>query len=205
MLLAAQVKAGSSGGLRDKPGKRPDLYHTCNNLSGLSVAQHHMVHQPLLVEVNRRKFDTSKGLPAVTPTRPEGGWNSEEERQRVRKEVWANALGWSQLGEDVILGRKEDNIVVSPNSDAKLGRANGRTQRRPCSTSCRIVWQASSITSTGNELVAAPRGDTRIDASPVANVCIVSMRDSMLDLAPRLEHPIFHALTDPLVHAFRQG
>jgi protein farnesyltransferase subunit beta len=28
------------GGLRDKPGKYPDLYHTCYCLSGLSIAQH---------------------------------------------------------------------------------------------------------------------------------------------------------------------
>ena len=28
------------GGLRDKPGKPPDYYHTCYCLSGLSVAQH---------------------------------------------------------------------------------------------------------------------------------------------------------------------
>mmetsp|Transcript_2720 Transcript_2720/g.7117 ORF Transcript_2720/g.7117 Transcript_2720/m.7117 type:complete len:439 (-) Transcript_2720:283-1599(-) len=30
----------SKGGLRDKPGKDPDYYHTCYCLSGLSVAQH---------------------------------------------------------------------------------------------------------------------------------------------------------------------
>jgi protein farnesyltransferase subunit beta len=77
------------------------------------VAQHHMVHQPLLVEANRRRFNPGKGLAAITPTKPEGGWKSQEERQRVRREVWANALGWSQLGKDVVLGRKEDNIVVS--------------------------------------------------------------------------------------------
>jgi protein farnesyltransferase subunit beta len=32
----AQVK----GGLRDKPGKPPDYYHTCYCLSGLSASQH---------------------------------------------------------------------------------------------------------------------------------------------------------------------
>jgi len=30
----------AQGGLRDKPGKYPDLYHTCYCLAGLSVAQH---------------------------------------------------------------------------------------------------------------------------------------------------------------------
>ncbi|OAT06004.1 protein farnesyltransferase subunit beta [Blastomyces gilchristii SLH14081] len=32
---------GPHGGLRDKPGKNPDSYHTCYILSGLSTAQHH--------------------------------------------------------------------------------------------------------------------------------------------------------------------
>ena len=30
---------GTGGGLKDKPGKYPDYYHTCYGLSGLSVAQ----------------------------------------------------------------------------------------------------------------------------------------------------------------------
>jgi protein farnesyltransferase subunit beta len=37
ILLCAQ---NVHGGLRDKPSKRRDYYHTCYNLSGLSVAQH---------------------------------------------------------------------------------------------------------------------------------------------------------------------
>ena len=36
ILLAGQ---SMTGGLRDKPGKGPDLYHTCYALSGLSMAQ----------------------------------------------------------------------------------------------------------------------------------------------------------------------
>lgn len=37
ILSAAQF---SKGGLVDKPGKRPDAYHSCYNLAGLSAAQH---------------------------------------------------------------------------------------------------------------------------------------------------------------------
>jgi protein farnesyltransferase subunit beta len=40
ILSAAQAK---KGGLIDKPGKRPDTYHTCYNLAGLSAAQHSYV------------------------------------------------------------------------------------------------------------------------------------------------------------------
>lgn len=36
-LLCAQC---ADGGLRDKPSKPRDFYHSCYNLSGLSVAQH---------------------------------------------------------------------------------------------------------------------------------------------------------------------
>lgn len=36
ILIAAQAP----GGLRDKPGKRADAYHTCYNLSGLSLCEH---------------------------------------------------------------------------------------------------------------------------------------------------------------------
>ncbi|GMH43211.1 hypothetical protein BSKO_11133 [Bryopsis sp. KO-2023] len=38
LLKSCQARGG---GLRDKPGKPPDLYHTCYCLSGLSIAQHY--------------------------------------------------------------------------------------------------------------------------------------------------------------------
>lgn len=91
--------------------RRPDQYHTCNNLSGLSVAQHNVVHSPALVESNRAKFDASKGLPAVQPVSPDGGWASEEERQAVRRQVWASALGWVEEGEELVLGGKDSRVV----------------------------------------------------------------------------------------------
>ncbi|CAN0040253.1 unnamed protein product [Pylaiella littoralis] len=37
------------GGLRDKPGKARDFYHTCYTLSGLSVAQHCLSDSPTVV------------------------------------------------------------------------------------------------------------------------------------------------------------
>eukprot|EP00903_Cladosiphon_okamuranus_P013427 g12507.t1 len=39
----------SDGGLRDKPGKPRDFYHTCYTLSGLSVAQHCLSQSPVVV------------------------------------------------------------------------------------------------------------------------------------------------------------
>ena len=40
ILYCCQKLAEKDGGLRDKPPMRPDFYHTCYCLSGLSVAQH---------------------------------------------------------------------------------------------------------------------------------------------------------------------
>ncbi|KAL1297412.1 hypothetical protein AAFC00_004945 [Neodothiora populina] len=40
-LAISQTK---KGGLRDKPGTRPDGYHTCYSLAGLSAAQNHYVY-----------------------------------------------------------------------------------------------------------------------------------------------------------------
>ncbi|OWZ70996.1 hypothetical protein AYX14_03620 [Cryptococcus neoformans] len=111
-LVAAQQDPGSTGGLRDKPGKRPDQYHTCNNLSGLSIAQHKMSHSPSTVSSNRLKFDASKGLPAVKPVAPGGGWKNEDERQNARREIWANALGWiEEEGGEIIVGGKDNRVV----------------------------------------------------------------------------------------------
>jgi protein farnesyltransferase subunit beta len=95
--------------------RRPDLYHTCNNLSGLSIAQHHMIHSESTVASNRDAFDTTKGLPAVRPTKPEGGWKTEDERQAARREIWANALGWIEQGPESVLGGKASRLV-SPRS-----------------------------------------------------------------------------------------
>jgi len=70
-----------------------------------------MIHSPALVERNRATFDPFKGFPAVKPTRAEGGWQSEEERQDVRREVWANALGWVEDGPEYVVGGKANRVV----------------------------------------------------------------------------------------------
>ncbi|KAK4684582.1 protein farnesyltransferase subunit beta, partial [Tremellales sp. Uapishka_1] len=111
ILLAAQKEPNSTGGLRDKPGKRPDLYHSCNNLSGLSIAQHHVQHSSTLLASNRKKFDPTKGLPAVKTHSPDGGWKDEEERQRVRRAVWSEALAWEEnSSREIILGGKDSRV-----------------------------------------------------------------------------------------------
>lgn len=57
ILAAAQDK---KGGLRDKPGKYPDAYHTCYNLAGLSAAQHKYMYDE---NVNKDIGSASLGAP----------------------------------------------------------------------------------------------------------------------------------------------
>ncbi|WWC91231.1 uncharacterized protein L201_006173 [Kwoniella dendrophila CBS 6074] len=110
-LIAAQQEAGGSGGLRDKPGKRPDTYHTCNTLSGLSIAQHSTKHSSNIVSDNRKKFNSTNGLPPIKPISENGGWINEEERQIARREIWANALGWIEdENDELIVGGKENRV-----------------------------------------------------------------------------------------------
>jgi len=45
-LLACCQQPGKKGGMRDKPSTRPDGYHTCYSLAGLSAAQNHYWYDP---------------------------------------------------------------------------------------------------------------------------------------------------------------
>jgi hypothetical protein len=58
ILLCAQEP---TGGLRDKPSKPRDFYHTCYNLSGLSVSQHVLCHTA---------DDLESNVNVVQPTHP---------------------------------------------------------------------------------------------------------------------------------------
>lgn len=72
-LLCAQ---DPNGGLRDKPSKGRDFYHSCYNLSGLSVSQH------VLFSEQRQKQQQGSGLDDVN----EVGGNCmlyQEERQNI--------------------------------------------------------------------------------------------------------------------------
>lgn len=53
VLLACQHP---SGGLRDKPGKSADFYHTCYSLSGMSVSQYHVDGSSMVVGDAKNKL-----------------------------------------------------------------------------------------------------------------------------------------------------
>jgi protein farnesyltransferase subunit beta len=79
----------------------------------MSIAQHRMKHSHSKIAENRAAFDSTKGLPAVKPTKPEGGWKSEEERQRARREAYSNVLGWVDDEAAMLVLGGNDNRLVS--------------------------------------------------------------------------------------------
>ena len=91
ILIAAQVKAG---GLRDKPGKRPDAYHTCYNLSGLSLAQHRLVPCEASMDAFKKIW---KSCPV--------------EQDAWRSHCYAATLSWRQeAAQDYIVGGDQNSL-----------------------------------------------------------------------------------------------
>ncbi len=62
---------------------------------------------------NRRDaFKAEKGLPPVKPTKPEGGWKSEGERQAARREMWANVRAWAEdESANLVVGGQASKVV----------------------------------------------------------------------------------------------
>ncbi|KAJ9107727.1 hypothetical protein QFC21_001187 [Naganishia friedmannii] len=107
ILIAAQ---SMKGGLCDKPGKNADLYHSTNNLSGLSSAQHFVSHSAKQVSLNRASWQESQP-PRWLADRLEASGESSAETEKRRKEVWANALGWVEDAEALhIVGGEESRV-----------------------------------------------------------------------------------------------
>lgn len=114
ILLCAQAP---HGGLRDKPGKNPDAYHTCYNLSGLSAAQH-ALHRPASALASRRAafvspFDPESFAAEVEQVLDEAVGETEAEAVVRMREVWAGVAGWKEGGGKVVGG--EENGVGATN------------------------------------------------------------------------------------------
>ncbi|KAI5481771.1 protein farnesyltransferase subunit beta [Pseudohyphozyma bogoriensis] len=112
VLLVAQ---NPSGGLRDKPGKASDAYHTCYNLSGLASTQHPMYFSSLSLETLKLGFRDPFGSRVVEEDEPEMVLDeeiaeSQEEASRRMKELYARALAWEERGTLLIGG--EDNELM---------------------------------------------------------------------------------------------
>ncbi len=90
--------------------RHPDLYHTCNNISGLSAAQHHVRHSRARVTENLARWQ------APAPS-PDGDTDAEERRSRV----WAEALGWVEDEAAFLAVGGDENRVVRIRCVAMIG------------------------------------------------------------------------------------
>lgn len=94
ILVVAQAPRG---GLRDKPGKNADAYHTCYNLSGLSLSQHRVA-----IDADVRQSLVQKWK---TGTDAEDSW---------QKSCYLAMLGWSIDPKFTrTLGSHENQMVVT--------------------------------------------------------------------------------------------
>lgn len=112
------------GGLRDKPGKPADAYHTSSNLSGLSSAQSKMVLSQSMVSTLRDSFISPLVAPEVVEINE--GENEESPMEMVTddyetdeaavermREVWSRTLGWIVEGKPLFVGGEENELVSS--------------------------------------------------------------------------------------------
>ncbi|KDN48853.1 terpenoid cyclases/Protein prenyltransferase [Tilletiaria anomala UBC 951] len=92
ILFVAQVE---TGGLRDKPGKRPDAYHTCYNLSGLSLAQHRLLpcEQSFAAFQKVWKRASPEEAPGSTSS---AGAKAEADADAWRSHCYAATLAWRE-------------------------------------------------------------------------------------------------------------
>ncbi|GAA5820039.1 hypothetical protein JCM10212_004985 [Sporobolomyces blumeae] len=115
VVLAAQAPGG---GLRDKPGKPADAYHTCYNLSGDSAAQ----YNPRPAQSKRRKlvdeFESPFGRQLVdVEEEAEGpgmivGSTENDARASARmREIWSRELSWEYAGDaKIVYGDAENGL-----------------------------------------------------------------------------------------------
>ncbi|GAA5863709.1 hypothetical protein JCM3774_001221 [Rhodotorula dairenensis] len=101
------VAQAPGGGLRDKPGKSPDAYHTCYNLSGASSAASRPVFSRSLYKQLAQSFQTAS--PAVEGFE-DGDRAGQSAEERRRCQVYSRSLAW-RLG-----GPPEGNLAEPENA-----------------------------------------------------------------------------------------
>ncbi|CAO1630813.1 unnamed protein product [Jaminaea pallidilutea] len=112
ILLVAQDQAldkGGSGGLRDKPGKKADAYHTCYNLAGLSGAQH--IVRPCKVT---RKFCYDAWSQSQTQGASQAPTSAQDRDEELRRRIFSSSLGFN-----LAMGR--DKVVVGEDQQGMAG------------------------------------------------------------------------------------
>ncbi|CAE7103902.1 unnamed protein product [Rhizoctonia solani] len=94
-LVSSQV---STGGLRDKPGKSADLYHTTYNLAGYSTAQHRVYRSLVTENKLLEAWQNSQGI-------------IQGSDEQLRKTTWARMCAWQEdEGAHFYLGGEENRV-----------------------------------------------------------------------------------------------
>lgn len=123
VLIAAQAP---HGGLRDKPGKGSDAYHSCYNLSGLASAQHVLEYKSadIVDELRADWTDPLEASSSSSASESESDWvavivkgknETPEEANKRMKDIFIAALSWKEdESRKIVVGRKDsgaDNEV----------------------------------------------------------------------------------------------
>ena len=106
--MAAQAP---TGGLRDKPSKNADAYHTLYNLAGLSSAQHHFLPSTSVLQSLREQYNSQTATEAGA--RATLG-NSGARDEALRKTIWTELSSWIEeehLSESRFVGGKANRLV----------------------------------------------------------------------------------------------
>ncbi|GAA5859441.1 hypothetical protein JCM8547_006823 [Rhodosporidiobolus lusitaniae] len=106
------------GGLRDKPGKPADAYHTTYNLAGASSAQSKMRFSRSKQAALEQAFVSPFKRPVLLedeegeePEMIKGEGESAEEAERRMREIWTRTLAWKVEGEKMLYGGEENELI----------------------------------------------------------------------------------------------
>lgn len=107
VLIAAQAQ---TGGLRDKPGKGADAYHSCYNLSGLAAAQHSMYMDNT---GSRSALEKGWHSPSSTSGKVKAKNETDAEAIQRMKDVFCTALAWREdESRKIVIGKQDENETV---------------------------------------------------------------------------------------------
>lgn len=109
ILICAQSDP-PRGGLKDKPSKRPDAYHTCYNLSALSLCQHRILISDAAYSAIKRQYK-SASLDSAAPL-ADTTKRHLQQSEAWRAHCYAASLAWEIDDEQRFIVGGEQNMVV---------------------------------------------------------------------------------------------
>ncbi|KAG0146930.1 hypothetical protein CROQUDRAFT_494278 [Cronartium quercuum f. sp. fusiforme G11] len=106
-LLVSQLQS-RTGGLREGPLSRPDLYHTHYILCGLSAAQHLHRFSPIQAKLREQEFDARSSPPPRFMLTEE---TIEQATNRARS-IYSRALSWEVRDQGcLVIGEPQNKLV----------------------------------------------------------------------------------------------